>query len=61
MGWKPASARVATSTIQTSWISSTETACEENSSGLSSHSATATTKLATSHSQRKLAGPFSTQ
>ncbi len=52
---------MATSIIQVHWISSTETACDEMSSGLSSHSAASSTKFATSHSQRKLAGPFSTQ
>jgi hypothetical protein len=34
---------------------------EENSSGLSSQTAARTTMFATSHSQRKLAGPLSTQ
>lgn len=57
MGWKPSSSRAATSVSQKICTSRTATACEENSSGLSTQSATAIRKVARSQNQRKLAGP----
>jgi hypothetical protein len=60
-GWTPNSSAAPKSTIHTSWISNTPTACEESSRALSRHSATPTRKFARSQNQRKFAGPFMIQ